>query len=73
MDKMAQAHALVQSLTAEESAFLRGLVAGDSGTTIASRMELGQAEANGVRQRLMKKLGAENAADAVRVGIYAGF
>jgi FixJ family two-component response regulator len=73
MDKMSQAHALVQRLTAEESGFLRGLVAGDSGTTIAGRMKLGQAEANGVRQRLMKKLGAENAADAVRVGIYAGF
>jgi FixJ family two-component response regulator len=73
MDKKAPALAMAETLTAEESEFLRGLVAGDSRAAIASRMKLGQVEANAVRQRLMKKLGAEIAADAVRIGIYAGF
>jgi FixJ family two-component response regulator len=73
MGKIAPAQALVETLTPEEAGFLRGLVAGDTRAAIASRMKLGQAETNGVRQRLMKKLGAQTAADAVRIGIYAGF
>jgi DNA-binding NarL/FixJ family response regulator len=73
LDKMALALAKVETLSAEESRFLRGLVAGDSQATIASRMKLAQARANAVKQRLMKKLGADIAADAVRIGIYAGF
>lgn len=72
MDKRAFAQAMVADLSVEEAGFLRGLVAGDSQTTICFRMNLAQHRAEAVRQRLMKMLGARSTADAVRIGIYAG-
>lgn len=63
---------VIQTLSILEREFLRDLVAGNSQGIIASRLNLMEAEALGVRQTLMRKLGATCTADAVRIGIYAG-
>ena len=71
-DKISEAQALVQNLSELELEFLRELTAGESQASIAARLRLENAVALAVRELLLRKLGAEVTADAVRVGIYAG-
>lgn len=69
---VARARALAEGLSASELEFLRGIVAGESQSAIAQRLEVDGAGALTLKQSLMRKLGAEFTADAVRIGIYAG-
>ena len=71
-DRISEAQALVQKLTDLELEFLRQLTAGESQARIACRLRLEDEIALAVRELLLRKLGAEAAADAVRIGIYAG-
>lgn len=71
-DNLTRAREMVSSLSPVELEFLRCLVAGESQATIASRLQLGEAEALAVKQSVMSKLGTNCTADAVREGIYAG-
>lgn len=63
---------VVASLSGTELEFLRGLVVGQSQSAIAADLNLEEIEASSVKQSLMRKLGANCTADAVREGIYAG-
>lgn len=63
---------VLESLSAVEVECLRGVVAGGSPANIASRLNLGGAKADAVKNSLMRKLGAKCTADAVREGINAG-
>lgn len=68
----ARGQEVVASLSGIELEFLRGLVAGKSQSAIAAHLRLEETEASSVKQSVMRKLGANCTADAVREGIYAG-
>ena len=61
----------IQTLSPMEREVLRRITAGDSLSAIAAHLEIGEGEARQHRSSMMRKLGAERTADAVRIGLLA--